>query len=167
LYEARKNAVPCRAVPCRAVPCRAVLPFLLAFSLTADAQSVAEAFNNTPASCDTQCAMNTVASVTGAQNGTGSWTLVYSGSTSGRINIPAGSSFVSVDGNVYSTSFTKSIPLNASAESSGCGHYGETSKASCAGQVTSSFVEGCTVTTIGQCGPLTATYQIKEVWVYK
>ena len=159
--------MPCRAVPCRAVPCRAVLPFLLAFSLTADAQSVAEAFNNTPASCDTQCAMNTVASVTGAQNGSGSWTLIYSGSTSGRINIPAGSSFVSVNGNVYSTSFTQSISLDAKAESSGCSHTGTTSTVSCSGQVTGSFVEGCAKTAIGQCGPISTSYQIKEVWVYK
>lgn len=66
------------------------------FSVGVLAQSVQDAWNNTPQSCDTGCAMNSVASVTGSQSGSGSWVTYWSGSTTGAVNLPSGYNLFSV-----------------------------------------------------------------------
>jgi hypothetical protein len=66
------------------------------FSVGVLAQSVQDAWNNTPQSCDTGCAMNSVATVTGSQSGNGSWVTLWSGKTSGSVSYPAGYSLISV-----------------------------------------------------------------------
>lgn len=66
------------------------------FSVGVLAQSVQDAWNNTPQSCDTGCAMNSVASVTGSQSGNGAWQTYWTGKTTGGVNFPTGYNLVSV-----------------------------------------------------------------------
>lgn len=73
------------------------------FSVGVLAQSVQDAWNNTPQSCDTGCAMNSVASVVGGQNGNGSWVTLWTGKTTGSVSYPAGYSLISV---TYSVDWT-------------------------------------------------------------
>lgn len=149
---------------------RFIVGLLISFSAYATAQTVAEAWASSPSSCDTQCAMNGVATVTGSQSGSGAWTQVYSGSTVGTVAIPTGAQFIAVNGTVYTpnTSYSEVVDKTVTQTTCGTSNPQQTFTTSCTWTLNSTSVTGCRKTITG-CNALqiTAEQVITSVWIYK
>lgn len=138
---------------------------VILFSSWTNAQSINSAWSASPASCDTQCAANALAAVTANNSGSaGSWSLIYSGSTTGSVSVPSDSKLISVNNTLYNPldSFSGGVQLSVMS-----GDNSYTVYSNCTYSYSNFTMNGC----VGpkNCGKtcITATYAIKEVWIYK
>lgn len=131
----------------------------------ANAQSINSAWGASPTNCDTKCAADALAAVTANNSGSaGNWTLIYSGATTGGVSVPSDSKLISINNALYNPLDSWTGTAQSSVMS---GDNSYTVYSQCSYGYSNFTMTGC----VGprNCGKtcVTATFTIKEVWVYK